>query len=83
MNAQIQSFTSQATYGLVVDETTGQATDCGCKDRQYRHRQCKHMREFDAEVQKAARFILVQNKVREMAETSRCYREMQSDSRFA
>lgn len=76
MNAQIASFTSNATYGLVIDETAGQATDCGCKDRLYRGRQCKHMKALNQEVQKAARFILVQNKVREIEETARCYREL-------
>ena len=75
MNAQIQSFTSTATYGLVIDETTGQATDCGCKDRLYRHRECKHMKAFDAEVQRAATFILLQRMIQEKRETARAWRE--------
>lgn len=60
MNAQVTSFTSSATYGLVIDEIAGQATDCGCKDRIYRKQykpSCKHMNEFNAEVQKAETFL--------------------------
>ncbi len=90
MNAQIQSFTSNATYGLVVDETTGQATDCGCKDRIYRKQykpSCKHMdgfnAAFEAEVERAATFLALKSMVQGMHETARANREMQYDPRFA
>jgi hypothetical protein len=90
MNAQITSFTSQATYGLVIDETTGQATDCKCNDRYYRKQykaSCKHMNAFnvafEAEVERAATFLALKAQVQGMEETARCYREMQYDPRFA
>lgn len=84
MVTTIKSFTSEEKYGLTVNETTGEATDCRCKSFHFsglKHT-CKHCQEFDKEVQRAAMFLLLKQQIEGMAETSRCYREMATDSRF-
>lgn len=71
MNAQIQSFTSNQKYDLTICSETGTAVDCRCPDQQRRgHRAdhiagCKHMRQFNAEIQKAATFILLKRQIEE------------------
>ena len=47
---------SRKHYFLTIDDETSQAVDCSCPDRIYRHRQCKHMRALDTEVQRAMTF---------------------------
>jgi len=77
MVAQVQSFSHvSTTYSLTIDEEQGIATNCQCPDHQYRDRECKHMRRFNAAVQQAAMFILLQRQVREMHETARSNREL-------
>lgn len=77
MVAQVASFTSETKYNLIINEHTGEVTGCQCKSFQYgKGRPCKHMVAFDEQLQKAARFILAQNRVREIEETARCYREL-------
>ncbi len=48
-------------YFLTIDEQTGHATACQCPDRQHRSWKpsCKHMDAFNAEVNKAATFLLL------------------------
>lgn len=83
MVTAIQSFTSSEQYNLNIHEHSGEATSCSCKSFQFgKGRACKHMVAFETQLNRAATFILLQNKVREMQETSRCYREMAIDSRF-
>jgi len=43
-------------YFLTIDEQS-HAVECTCPDRQYRHHECKHMRQFNAEVVRAATFL--------------------------
>ena len=61
MTKTIKSFTNNAHYFLTIDDESGQATECQCPDCQIRHRQCKHQREFNAEVERAVIF----NRLRE------------------
>lgn len=56
MTRTIKSFTDSAHYFLTIDDESGQATECKCPDCQIRHRQCKHMREFNREVERAVIF---------------------------
>jgi hypothetical protein len=77
MVAQVQSFTSDTQYDLTINEQTGVATDCTCKSRQFNPgKACKHQREFNAEVQRAARFLLAVRTVREMEYQWKVNREM-------
>ena len=77
MVTAVQSFSNtEKKYDLTIDERQGVATDCGCPDRQYRHHECKHMRQFNAEVQRAATFILLQRQVSDIEQTARINREM-------
>ncbi len=56
MTKTIASATdSRKRYFLTIDGD--HATDCTCPDRQYRHRTCKHMSNFNAEVRKASTFL--------------------------
>ena len=80
MTKTIASATdSRKRYFLTINEQ-GQATDCSCPDRQYRHHECKHMRNFNQEVRKAETFLSlkasIEAKERELSETRRCYFEM-------
>jgi hypothetical protein len=88
MVLQIASLTASKQYDLTVNEC-GQATDCKCNDRIYRKQykpSCKHMDgynvAFEAEVERAATFLALKSTIEGMAETARCYREMQYDPRF-
>jgi|SRR5713226_6966663 len=56
MTAIVKSQTSDTRYFLTINETTGHASDCSCKNRYYRRHTCEHMSSFDAEVQRAAIF---------------------------
>ncbi len=47
-------------YSLTIDGD--HATDCSCPDRQHRHHECKHMRNFNAEVQRAATWMLLRER---------------------
>jgi hypothetical protein len=81
MTKTIASATdSSKRYFLTIDEQTGHATDCQCPDRQYRHHECKHMRNFNAEVQRAAMFMLLRqrfdSRLNGDEETRRCYRDL-------
>ncbi len=51
-------------YFLTIDEQTGHATACQCPDRQHRSWKpsCKHMDAFNAEVNKAATFLLLRER---------------------
>ncbi len=87
MVLQMTSFTNtEIEYDLTINER-GQATGCQCNDHYYRKHDCKHMKSFDAsfeaEVERAARFLALKSMVQGMEETARCYREMQYDPRFA
>jgi hypothetical protein len=85
MVLQIASFTTSIQYDLTINER-GQATGCKCNDHYYRKHDCKHMKSFnvafEAEVERAARFLALKSMVQGMEETARCYREMQYDPRF-
>ena len=78
MTKTIKSETSDKHYFLSINGD--HATDCTCPDRQYRHHECKHMRNFNAEVQRAATFLslkaAIEAQEREQAQTRRCYFEM-------
>ncbi len=75
MNAQIASFTTEATYSLTICSETGTAVDCSCPDMKYRgHRynhQCKHMLAFQTQLDRAARFILLQREIAEKEANAR------------
>ena len=60
MTKVISSQTSNKKYFLTIEN--GVATDCTCGDRQHRHHECKHMRNFDVEVNKAATFLLLRER---------------------
>lgn len=55
MTKTIKSQSSDKHYFLTIEQ--GHATDCTCPDRNYRHHTCKHMRGFDADVERAAEFL--------------------------
>ncbi len=75
MTQTITSFTSETTYRLTICEETGTAIDCSCADMKYRgHRnnhQCKHMLAFQTQLDRAARFILLQREVAEKEANAR------------
>jgi hypothetical protein len=57
MTKTIKSYSDpRKHYFLTIDDETGQAVDCQCPDCQIRRRQCKHQRDFNAEVAKALVF---------------------------
>ena len=61
MTKTIASQTSNAHYFLTIE--TDHAVDCTCPDRQYRHHECKHMRQFNAEVARAAAFLALKARI--------------------
>ena len=61
MTKVISSQTSNKKYFLTIDGD--QATDCTCGDRVYRHHPCKHMRQFNAEVTRAAAFLALKARI--------------------
>ncbi len=61
MTKVISSQTSNKKYFLTIEN--GVATDCTCGDRQYRHHECKHMRQFNAEVTRAAAFLALKARI--------------------
>jgi hypothetical protein len=61
MTKTIASQTSNKHYFLTIDGD--QATDCTCGDRVYRHHTCKHMRQFNAEVARAAAFLALKRRI--------------------
>ncbi len=61
MTKTIASQTTNRHYFLTIDGS--QATECSCPDRQYRHHECKHMRQFNAEVARAAAFLSLKAKI--------------------
>lgn len=61
MTKVISSQTSNAKYFLTIEN--GVATDCTCPDRVYRHHECKHMRQFNAEVLRAATFLALKRRI--------------------
>lgn len=82
MVVALKSFTNTETYSLVINERSGDAAHCTCKSFQFgRKATCKHCDAFNAEVQRAASFILLQNKIREMEYTWKANREMAFDIR--
>ena len=77
MVAQVKSFSTDETYEIVVNEKTGVAEGCTCKSRHFNPgKACKHQREFNGEVQRAARFLLAVRAVREMEYQWKANREM-------
>lgn len=73
----ITSFTNKNTaYRLTIDAESGRAIDCDCKDMRRRgHRAehiakggCKHMREYEVALQRAAAFLILK---REIEQTER------------
>jgi hypothetical protein len=76
MVTAITSFTSDTKYDLTINEQTGEATNCKCGDCQYRHHACKHIRAFNAAIDRAARFLLAVREVREMEYSWKANREM-------
>jgi hypothetical protein len=56
MTKTIKSYTSSAHYFLTIDDETGLATDCACPDRTFRHHECKHMRDFNAQMTRTTTF---------------------------
>jgi len=77
MVTAIKSFTSEKTYDLTINEKTGVAEDCQCNSRHFNPgKACKHQREFNGEVQRAARFLLAVRAVREMEYQWKANREM-------
>jgi hypothetical protein len=60
MTRTIKSETSNAHYFLTILD--GQALACTCKSFQYRH-SCKHQRQFNAEVERAAAFLALKSKI--------------------
>ena len=75
--AQVKSFSSEAEYELSINEKTGVAEGCTCKSRHFNPgKACKHQREFNAEVQRASRFLLAVRQVREMEYQWKVNREM-------
>jgi hypothetical protein len=67
MVTAVKSFTSEKTYNLSINEQTGVAEDCQCKSRHFNPgKACKHQREFNSEVDRAARFLLAVRQVREI-----------------
>jgi hypothetical protein len=79
MTRTIKSQTSNKYYFLTIDET-GHAVDCTCPDCQFRHRSCKHQRNFNQEVERAVAFTALKSRYdcRENGDlaTRRCYFEM-------
>ena len=79
MTKTISSETSNKHYFLTIDET-GHATDCSCPDRFYRHHTCKHMRNFQEEVERAQVFLALKQdydcRANGQEQTRRCYYEM-------
>lgn len=65
-------------YFLTIDGD--HATDCSCPDRAHRHHECKHMRNFNAEVQRAATWMLLRerfdSRLNGDIETRRCNYEI-------
>ena len=81
MTKTIRSESNPNTrYFLTIDDETGQAVDCACPDRTFRHRECKHMKTFNQEVRKAEIFAELQYKydarLNGQADTQRCYYEL-------
>lgn len=56
MTKTIASQSSTKRYFLTISETIDLATDCSCGDRHFRHHTCKHMSNFNREVNRAATF---------------------------
>jgi len=83
MTRTIKSFTSNKTYSLTIDSESGRAIDCSCPDMRGRgHRiehiskgGCKHMQEYEVQLQRAAAFILIERMVRETEASNRFNRE--------
>ena len=65
-------------YFLTIDGD--HATDCSCPDHQHRHHECKHMRNFNVEVQRAATWLLLRerynSRLNGQEQSRRCYYEM-------
>lgn len=81
--AQVKSFSNENTYSLTINERTGVAVHCTCKGCQYsKKHNCRHMKAFNEEVQRAATFILLQRRVKEIEYQAWANREMAFDSRF-
>jgi len=63
MTLTIKSATSNKHYFVELDETN-QATDCGCKDHEFRPGRlggCKHMQEVTTQVARALAFAALRN----------------------
>ncbi len=84
MVAQINSFsTEDITYSLTINERTGVAVHCTCKGCQYtKEHNCRHMKAFNTEIDRAATFVLLQRQIQEMHDEARRNREMAFDPRF-
>src|SRR5207247_2678698 len=54
MTRTIKSETTNKHYFLTIEN--GQAIDCSCPDRQYRHHACKHMKHYNAAFEQAIAF---------------------------
>ncbi len=61
MTKVISSQTGTQKYFLTI--ACDQATDCSCPDHQYRRHDCKHMRQFNAEVTRAAAFLALKVRI--------------------
>jgi hypothetical protein len=69
MTKVISSQTSNAKYFLTIDEA-GHAVDCTCGDQHFRchvkgnpAHQCKHLRQFNAEVLRASAFLALKARI--------------------
>ena len=82
MTRTIKSYSDpRKHYFLTISDETGQAVDCQCPDCQIRQHQCKHQRDFNAEVAKALVFNELRRKYDSRLNgdevTRRCYYELQ------
>jgi hypothetical protein len=56
MTKTIKSFSDTRHYFLTIDDHSATAVDCSCPDRQYRHHECKHMSQFNAQMTRTTTF---------------------------
>jgi len=80
MTRTIKSQTSNSYYFLTIDAESSRAVDCTCPDRHYRHHTCKHMSQFNSELERAITFqsLKARYDCRENGDldTRRCYFEL-------
>jgi hypothetical protein len=56
MTKTIKSYTSDTRYFLTINDETGKCEDCQCPDRRFRHHECKHIVDFNAQLVKTEKF---------------------------